>query len=164
MQPRGTQANAIMSTRRAKVPAFVRSTNGLVSRLARLGVPLGPNALITVRGRKTGKPRTTPVAVVGVAGRRWVQSPFGDVQWTRNLRAAGQATLTTGRRTEDVTATALSREEAAAFYRDVLGPYLDRSFFGRVAGRRLGLDRLVVDPEGAAATHPVFELHRVHED
>lgn len=149
-----------MTTRPGNVPAFVRVTNGLVSRLVRLGVPLGPNTLITVRGRKSGVPHSTPVAIIEVGARRWVQSPFGEVQWTRNLRAAGEATLTDGRRSEDVTATALSREEAAAFYRDVLGPNLNRSFVSRMVGRRLGLLALVADPEAAAATHAVFELHR----
>ncbi len=144
-----------------KVPGLVTFTNGIVTRLGRLGLPLGPNTLITVRGRKSGAPRTTPVAIVRVGGRRWVQSPFGEVQWTRNLRAAGEATLSAGRRTERVAATPLSREEAAAFYGDILRPYLDRSFLTRVVGRRLGLTVLVADPEAAAATHAVFELHHL---
>lgn len=149
-----------MSARPAGAPRLVMLANGLVTRLGRLGVPLGPNTLLTVRGRKSGVPRTIPVAVVEVAGRRWIQSPFGEVQWTRNLRAAGEATLTTGRRSEQVTATSLSREEATAFYRDILRPYLNRSLFTRTVGRGLGLTALVTDPEAAAATHAVFELHR----
>lgn len=141
------------------VPGLVRVSNGVVSRLARLGLPLGPNVLLTVRGRRTGTPHSTPVAIVRVAGRRWVQSPFGEVQWTRNLRAAGEATLTKGRHSEQVTATRLSEEEAAAFYRDVLGPDLARSPISRLIGHALGLTALVADPEAAAATHAVFELH-----
>lgn len=148
-----------METQPTKVPGLVTLTNSLVSRLGRLGVPLGPNVLLTVRGRKSGTPRTTPVAIIQVAGRRWVQSPFGEVQWTRNLRAAGEATLTKGRRTEQVTATRLSREEAAVFYRDILRPTLERSPFSRLTGRALGLTSLVANPEAAAATHAVFELH-----
>lgn len=148
-----------MSAQNRNVPGVVTLTNGFVSRLARLGLPLGPNLLLTVRGRKSGTPHTTPVAIIAVAGKRWVQSPFGEVQWTRNLRAAGEATLTKGRRTEHVTATPLSREEAATFYRDILGPNLKRSPFSRVIGRALGLTALVADPEAAAATHAVFELH-----
>lgn len=149
-----------MPTQGRNVPGLVTFTNRFVSRLARLGLPLGPNMLLTVRGRKSGTPHSTPVAIIEVAGKRWVQSPFGEVQWTRNLRAAGEATLTRGRRTERVTATSLSKEEAAAFYRDVLGPNLQRSPASRIIGRALGLTSLVADPEGAAATHAVFELHR----
>ncbi|MBO0746092.1 MAG: nitroreductase family deazaflavin-dependent oxidoreductase [Candidatus Dormibacteraeota bacterium] len=148
-----------MSTQNRNVPGLVTFTNRFVSGLARLGLPLGPNMLLTVRGRKSGTPHSTPVAVIEVAGKRWVQSPFGEVQWTRNLRAAGEGTLTKGRRTERVTATSLSKDEAAAFYRDVLGPNLRHSPVSRVIGRALGLTKLVADPEGAAATHAVFELH-----
>lgn len=149
-----------MSTQNRNVPGLVTFTNGIVSRLARLGLPLGPNVLLTVRGRKSGTPRSTPVAIIELAGRRWVQSPFGEVQWTRNLEAAGEATLSKGRRSEHVRAIRLSREEAATFYRDILGPNLARSPFSRVTGRALGLTQLVADPEAAAATHAVFELHR----
>jgi len=151
-----------MSTQKGNVPGLVTVTNGFVSRLARLGLPLGPNMLLTVRGRKSGTPHSTPVAIIQVAGRRWVQSPFGEVQWTRNLRAAGEATLTKGRHTEQVAATPLTEEEAAVFYRDFLGPNLRRSPFSRMIGAALGLNKLVEDPEAAAATHAVFELH--HRD
>ncbi|MDQ6790679.1 MAG: nitroreductase family deazaflavin-dependent oxidoreductase, partial [Candidatus Dormibacteraeota bacterium] len=40
---------------------------------------MGPNGLITIRGRKSGLPRTTPVAIIEVSGRRWVWAPWGDV-------------------------------------------------------------------------------------
>ena len=84
------------------------------------------------------------------------------MQWTRNLRAAGQATLATGRRAERVSATRLSPPEAATFYGEILPPYLGRSFFTRFfVGRRLGMGALTKDPQGAAATHPVFELHHL---
>lgn len=140
------------------VPGLVMATNGIVARLGRLGLPLGPNWLLTVRGRKSGTPRTTPVAIVRAGGRRWIQSPFGEVQWTRNLEAAGEGTLSRGRRSERVRATRLSPEETAAFYRDVLGPDLARSPLNRMAGRALGLTTLIANPDAAAATHAVFEL------
>ena len=78
----------------AKAPSFVSLFNPLAQRLLRLGRVLGPNALITVRGRKTGEPRTTPVALVDIGGKRWVIGTFGDTNWVRNLRVAGEATLT----------------------------------------------------------------------
>ena len=40
--------------RPAHVPAFVSIFNPIASRLLRIGTPLGPNALLTVRGRKSG--------------------------------------------------------------------------------------------------------------
>ena len=84
------------------------------------------------------------------------------MQWTRNLRAAGEATLATRRRTERVSATRLSPPEAATFYGEILRPYLDRSIFTCFfVGRRLGMAALTKDPQGAAANHPVFELHHL---
>jgi len=47
-----------------------------------------------VRGRTSGLPRTTPLAVIEVDGRRWVWSPWGEVHWVRNLRAAGRDVVT----------------------------------------------------------------------
>ena len=79
-----------------RVPFFVPLFNPIARRLLRVGLPLGPNALLTVTGRKTGQPRSTPVAVVDLGGRRWVIGTFGEVNWVRNLRAAGQATRIAG--------------------------------------------------------------------
>jgi deazaflavin-dependent oxidoreductase (nitroreductase family) len=145
-----------------KVPRGSNVFNGVVSWLSRVGIPLGPNGLLTVRGRKSGLARTTPIAILEIGERRFVQSPYGEVQWTRNLHAAGEATLAAGRHTERVSATRLSPPEAATFYGEILPPYLDRSFFTRFfVGRRLGMTALTKDPQGSAANHPVFELHHL---
>src|SRR5262245_45927629 len=122
------------------------------------GVPLGFNGLITIRGRKSRLPRTTPVAIIEVSGRRWVWAPWGDVQWVRNLRAAGRATITARRRREEVIATELDAAGRVGFFRDVLGP-LARGvgpwfvwFIRTVDG--VDLDR----PLEAAEGRRVFEL------
>ena len=62
-----------------RVPFFVPLFNPVTRRLLGVGVPLGPNALLTVRGRTSGLPRTTPVALLVIDGRRWVIGTFGDV-------------------------------------------------------------------------------------
>jgi deazaflavin-dependent oxidoreductase (nitroreductase family) len=145
----------------SRVPFFVSLFNPLGRRLLRVGLPLGPNALLTVRGRKTGEPRTTPVAVVDLYDRRWIIGTFGEVNWVQNLRAAGQATITSNRRAEPVTAVELSVPEASAFYRDRLGPFVRRIPLGLgpfMLGTLLGARDLLTDPEGAAHRHPVFEL------
>jgi len=143
----------------ARVPLFVPLFNPLAQRLLGAGVSLGPNALLTVRGRKTGLPRTTPVALVEVHGRRWIIGTFGDVNWVRNLRAAGEATLAVGKRHEPVRAVELSVEQTAAFFIDTLGPYVRRLPFGRLLlGTILRARDILDDPVGAARRHPVFEL------
>jgi hypothetical protein len=47
-------------SRAGHAPWLVRAPNGLVRRLMRLGVPMGPNVPMTVRGRTSGLPRTAP--------------------------------------------------------------------------------------------------------
>src|SRR5215208_4946818 len=116
--------------RSTHVPSWVPFFTRIARLLLAAGVPMGPNKLITVRGRKSGLPRTTPLAIVEHAGRRGVISPFGEVNWVRNLRAAGRATITVGQRKEEVTAVELEPTEAVAFIRDVLAPHARRARFG----------------------------------
>ena len=134
----------------------------LFSPIARLvlaaGVPLGFNGLITIRGRKSGLARTTPVAIIDVAGRRWVWAPWGEVQWVRNLRTAGRATITFRRHEEEVSAIELDATERVEFFRDVLGPLARSIQFGARFIRTVdGVD--LDDPVDAAAGRSVFELH-----
>ena len=140
------------------MPGFVSVFNPLARRLLHAGVPLGPNALLTVAGRKSGQPRTTPVAVVEIGGRRWLIGTFGETNWVRNLRAAGRGTLAVGGRRAELTATELSRAEAATFFAEVLGPYVRSLRVGGLLLGLLGAREVLDDPEGAAVRRPVFEL------
>jgi deazaflavin-dependent oxidoreductase (nitroreductase family) len=142
----------------AKPPSFVRFFNPVAQRVLRVGPLLGPNALITVRGRKSGEPRTTPVALVDIGGRRWVIGTFGEVNWVRNLRAAGEATVTVGRKAQPMRATELSLEERIAFFRDVIAPYVRRIPVGGLLLTILGARDILSDPAAAAEHRPVFEL------
>jgi deazaflavin-dependent oxidoreductase (nitroreductase family) len=140
------------------VPGYVGLFNPIARRVLRTGPLLGPNALITVRGRKSGQPRTTPVALVEIDGRRWVIGTFGETNWVRNLRAAGEATLSVGRRSEDVKANELAEDERIRFFRDVVTPYVKRLRIGTILLAVLGARDIVDDPAAAAAKRPVFEL------
>jgi len=141
-----------------QVPGYVGFFNPVARRVLRVGALLGPNALITVRGRKSGEPRTTPVALVEIDGRRWVIGTFGDTNWVRNLRAAGHATLSVGRRSQEVDARELTVEEGTRFFRDVLTPYVRRLRVGGILLSVLGARDIVDDPAAAAEKRPVFEL------
>ena len=81
--------------------------NSLVAALTGLGVSVLGSRVLAVKGRKSGEWRTTPVNVLQVGDRRYLVSPRGQTQWVRNLRAAGEAKLRLGRKTEDVRATEL---------------------------------------------------------
>jgi deazaflavin-dependent oxidoreductase (nitroreductase family) len=145
-------------TRVSRVPTQVSLFSPVLNFLLRAGVPLGPNRLVTIRGRKTGLPRTTGLAVIESDGRRWVWAPWGEVNWVRNLRAAGRATITRHRRPEEVGATELDPAERVSFFRDVYGPLARRIPLGVTFVRLVdGVD--ISDPVRAAEGRVVFELH-----
>jgi deazaflavin-dependent oxidoreductase (nitroreductase family) len=121
-------------------------------------IPMGFNRLVTIRGRKSGLPRTTGLAVIEVSGRRWVWAPWGDVHWVRNLRAAGRATITVRGRKEDVSATQLDPTQRVGFFRDVMVPLARSIPFGASFIRIVdGVD--LNHPVEAAEGRVVFELH-----
>ena len=95
----------------ARAPRSVTAFGSVFRTLLRAGLPLGFNGLITIRGRKTGQPHTSAVAIIDVEGRRWVWCPWGDVNWVRNLRVAGEATITVRRQSEVVRARELDPTE-----------------------------------------------------
>ena len=130
-----------------------RAANRLVRLLLALGLMPGPTYLLTVPGRRTGRPLSTPVTLVEEGGDRWLVAPYGDVAWVRSARAAGQVTLTRGRRTETVPLRELSSGEAA--------PVLQR-YVARVPITRPYFDVTPASPlaafEAEALRHPVFHL------
>lgn len=151
-----------LSRHPATAPAFIRLPNSLVRGLLRVGMPMGPNTLLTVRGRRSGQPRTVPVAVTDDNGRRFVIGAYGDVQWVRNLRAAGEAEIVLNGRATKITAVELDPAEAETFYRDIVGPYLGRQprllqAVVRAVFRFVAPD-ILTDPALAARKRPVFEL------
>lgn len=146
----------------ARAPGLIRMPGPLVNKLLQLGVPLGPNVLVTIRGRVSGEPRTQPLAVFASEGRRWLIGTFGDVNWCRNLRANPQLEVRHGRRTEQLNARELPTAEAEQFFGDVLPNGIAHmplflKLFGRVFVR-VTAPVMFSDPIGAARSHPVFEL------
>ncbi len=141
-----------------RVPRWIRLFNPVFKALLVAGVPMGPDVLLTVRGRKSGLPRSTPVAIAEIAGRDWLLSPFGDVDWAKNLRAAGHGTVGSGRHARAITAVALDRDERVRFFRDILEPYLASHGFAGWIVRKL--DGLPTDPGAAADACDVFEVRR----
>ncbi len=130
-----------------------RALNGLVRPLARLGLTGPRTYLLTVPGRRTGRPWSTPVSIVADSGERWLVAPYGDRNWVKNARAAGWVELRRGRRRERLAVDELAPEEAV--------PVLRRYYeLGRVT--RPFFDVTLDAPDEAwlaeAARHPVFRL------
>src|SRR5262249_45933334 len=142
------------------VPTQVALFSPVLNFLLRARVPLGPNRLVTIRGRNSGLPRTTGLAVIETREGRWVWAPWGGVNWVRNLRAAGRATITEHGRSEDVVASELEPAERVAFFHDILGPLARRVPFGMTFIRLVdGVD--ISDPVRAAEGRVVFQLHKL---
>jgi deazaflavin-dependent oxidoreductase (nitroreductase family) len=117
-----------------------------------------PTYLLTVRGRKSGQPRSTPIVVIEQDGKRYLVAPYGVVDWVRNLRAAGEAILTRGRRAERVRAAELSSGEASLVLKRGLEggiPAFLMKYFDITA------ESSPEDIERAALSHPVFLLRSV---
>ena len=90
-----------------------RAGNRIIRALLRLGMGPASTYLLTVAGRQSGAPRSTPVTLVEEGGQRWLVSPYGEVAWVRNLRAARRATLSRGGQTETITVDEIGAEDAA---------------------------------------------------
>src|SRR6185312_14834640 len=91
----------------------MRIGSTILTALLRAGMPLGSLTLLSVRGRKSGKISTTPVALVERDGTSFLVAAFGEVSWVRNLRAAGSAQFTRRHRTEASSVVELEGREAA---------------------------------------------------
>ena len=129
----------------------------IVNRAVRVGTRLGRDIdgirELEVAGRRTGKPRRTPVKVLEVDGERYVVSLNGASGWVCNLRERETARLRFGRRVEDVVATEIPDAEKPPIVRAYL----------RAATRpetRRRLARAVPEPGAGpgAASLPVFRL------
>ena len=72
--------------------AWLRLTDPLI-RSAWRGGGMGITVDLRVRGRRTGRPRAVLVGLIEVAGGWYVGHPNGEVGWTRNLAAAGEAVV-----------------------------------------------------------------------
>lgn len=135
-----------------------RVGDALFMTLLRIGIKIGTMSLLTVRGRKSGQPHTVPVLLVEQGGERWLVAPYGVVQWVRNIRAAGMATLTRGRRSEVICVTELEAKEAA--------PILKQYLFKATAARPyfdVTKDSPLEAFEREAPRHPVFQITMVEE-
>jgi deazaflavin-dependent oxidoreductase (nitroreductase family) len=84
------------------LPGWLRPVNRLVRGLGRIGLSLGTIHVLTVPGRVSGKPRSTPVSPLTVDGRRYVVAGLPQGDWSRNVRAAGRGELAKGRKRETV--------------------------------------------------------------
>lgn len=130
-----------------------RPINWVFRTMTRLGLGASYRHVLTVRGRKTGREYSTPVDVMRVGGDRWLVAGYGPVNWTKNVRASGVATLSRGRHSQRYRVEEVGPTDAVP----VLRAYLEQVRVTR-AYFDAGLDSPDDTVAAEVARHPVFRL------
>jgi deazaflavin-dependent oxidoreductase (nitroreductase family) len=134
--------------------ALRRLGNVLITPLARLGLAGKRTHILTVRGRRTGRRYSTPVQLVFDDRGRWLVAPYGEREWVKNARAAGEVELARAGRTMRYRVEEVSPDEAAPVLREYLRTTpIVKAYFE--AEPEAPLDAFAAE----ADRHPVFRLH-----
>lgn len=149
-----------MTEARMKLPWYMKPGNTMLVAVSRLGFGFGHKGpvVLTVAGRKSGKPRSTPVTPMVVDGTRYVAGVPG-ADWIANVRTAGQATLRRGRRTEQVRMVELPEDEQRPMLRRL--PVEVPGWIGFLRGAGLVIDGTPEEFEALAATMPIFRFESI---
>jgi len=93
-------------------PRYLKRMNKVMIAVHKLGIPTGPAMVLTVPGRKSGRPRSTPMTPFRFDRGLYVVAGYPGADWAANARAAGTGTLSRGRRVRQVAIVELSAEQA----------------------------------------------------
>jgi deazaflavin-dependent oxidoreductase (nitroreductase family) len=120
--------------------------NKFMMAVQKLGIPTGPAMVLTVPGKKTGKPRSTPMTPFEHDGGLYVVAGYPGADWASNARAAGAGTLSRGRKSRPVRIVELGPADAAP----VLRSFAEKVPVGVGFAKRAGLVREGTPDEFAA--------------
>ncbi|OBA72077.1 deazaflavin-dependent nitroreductase [Mycobacterium sp. 1554424.7] len=139
-------------------PAWLKTMNKVMMQLQKLGIVAGPVRVLTVPGRKSGQPRSTPVTPFTLHDGRYLVG-YSRADWVLNARAASAGTIARGRKSEWVAFAELSAEQA----RPVLRAFPDKVPRGVGFYKRSGLvERGTAEEfEALAGRCAVFRLDAV---
>src|ERR671931_1629748 len=129
-------AAAIVHPRRGMAKTYrrhlgTRLINSWFRTLTKLGLGASYRHILTVRGRNTGRPHSTPVDVIEAGRERWLVAGYGPANWVLKSRAAGQVTLSRGGRSETYKVEEAAAEDAVPVLRNYIAeirvtrPYFD---------------------------------------
>jgi deazaflavin-dependent oxidoreductase (nitroreductase family) len=137
-------------------PRYLKQMNKIVKGLQKLGIHTGPAMVLTVPGRKSGHPRSTPMTPFEFQGGLYTVAGFPRADWAANARAAGAGTLSRGRKSRRVKIVELTPEDA----RPVLRAFPVEVPIGVGFGKRSGLvrDGTPDEFEALAGKCPVFRF------
>jgi deazaflavin-dependent oxidoreductase (nitroreductase family) len=108
-----------------------RLINSWFVTLTNLGLGASYRHILTVPGRKTGRPHSTPVDLVEVGGHRWLVAGYGPANWVLNTRAHGAVTLSRGSHSQTFKVEEVGVEDAVPVLRKYIAeirvtrPYFD---------------------------------------
>ena len=143
-------------------PKILKPMNKVLIALLRMGVPISRHetpVVLTVAGRKSGKPRSTPITPMTVDGKRYVVNGYPGADWVSNVRAADNATLTYGRRSERVRMVELPPDQARPVLRAF--PGLVPTGVGLMKRSGLLSEGTPDELEGLAGRLPVFRIDAI---
>lgn len=115
-------------------------------RMARLFKP-DIVTVLSVPGRTTGTWHSTPVVVLSHGDEEYLLAAYGDTEWSRNLRSAGEGRLTRHGRVEHFTAVEVPTAQLPPLVEEYLRQF---GKFPNVAR----IFRALPDP----ADHPAFRI------
>jgi len=98
-------------------PRYLKPMNKVVMAVQKLGIPTGPAMVLTVPGRKSGQPRSTPMTPFEFDGGLYVVAGYPGADWAANARATGTGVLSRGRRSRPVKIVELTTEQARPILR-----------------------------------------------
>lgn len=142
-------------------PRYLKPMNKVMMAVQKLGIPTGPAMVLTVTGRKSGQPRSTPMTPFEFDGGLYVVAGYPGADWAANARAAGTGTLARGRRSRQVRIVELTADEA----RRVLRVFPVEVPVGVAFAKRSGMvrDGTADEFEALAGRVAVFRFDPVQE-
>lgn len=102
---------------RIRPPWWLKYVNKVMITLNRTGLFKDGPVVLTVTGRKSGRPRSTPITPFEVDGHRYVVGGLPGSDWVRNAQANPDAVLTRGKTREPVRLVELAVEHARPLLR-----------------------------------------------
>ncbi len=136
-----------------QVNFMVRFVNRLMAGMIRMNMASPTMYLLTVHGRKTGKTYSAPVTLILKDDQRWLVSPYGEVNWVKNARAAGEVTLAHGNKIETVKIHESDPKQSAPILKEYITQIgIVRPYFNAQP------DSALEAFEAEATGHPVFLL------
>src|ERR1700758_1640296 len=139
-------------------PVWLKPMNKVMMAMQKAGIVAGPVRVLTVPGRKSGEPRSTPATPFTLDASLYVVGGYRNADWVRNARAAGAGTVTRGRKSQRVNFVELTAEQA----RPVLRAFPDKAPTGVGFFKRSGLVKQGTGDEfeALAGRYAVFRLEQ----